>query len=108
MKLSQNKTLFNNQLQMTPAELCEADDIATALVVDQYLGFTSHKMNTRFERTTLEKQRIIFYMILCLYRFRPPKVPKDHLKNLLLRFKERQDYELVLNQILTGDWAHSL
>lgn len=36
-------------LAMTSLELCDADDIATALVVDQYLGFTSHKMNTRSE-----------------------------------------------------------
>lgn len=41
-------------------------------------------------------------------RFRPPKVPKDYLKNVILKFKEHQDYELVLNQIMEGDWAHSL
>lgn len=32
---------------MTLQELCEFDDMATALLVDSYLGFTSHKMNTR-------------------------------------------------------------
>nr|XP_046909813.1 histone-lysine N-methyltransferase KMT5B-like [Dermatophagoides farinae] len=86
---NQNKSLFNvnNQIPMTPAELCEADDIATALVVDQYLGFTTHKMNTRF---------------------RQPKVPKDQLKKIIMKFKEHQNYEQTLKEIFAGEWAHSL
>ena len=106
MKLSQNKNLFSNQLQISPAELCEADDIATALVVDQFLGFTTHKMNTRYDTIVTSfgpTNWLVFHL-----RFRPPKVPKDYLKNLILKFKEHQDYELVLNENLQGDWDHSL
>lgn len=32
---------------MTVSELCDFDDMATALLVDPYLNFPTHKMNSR-------------------------------------------------------------
>ncbi|XP_074597854.1 histone methyltransferase 4-20 [Brevipalpus obovatus] len=75
-----------SSIGITAQELCEFDDLATALIVDPYLGFCTHKMNLRFK---------------------PPRVSQDYLKSVVLQFKKNQNYELAFNKLVAGDWANS-
>ncbi|XP_072033976.1 LOW QUALITY PROTEIN: uncharacterized protein [Amphiura filiformis] len=70
--------------RFAPKELAENDDMATSLVLDPYLNFMTHKMNTRF---------------------RPVVAKSDYLKAVVLRFKKDQNYEKAYRGITSGDWA---
>ncbi|NWS77185.1 KMT5B methyltransferase, partial [Crotophaga sulcirostris] len=86
---------------MSAKELCENDDLATSLVLDPYLGFQTHKMNTRIENElTVDWNRFILY-----FRFRPIKGRQEELKEVIERFKKDEHLEKAFKSLTSGDWA---
>ncbi|XP_017351325.1 histone-lysine N-methyltransferase KMT5C [Ictalurus punctatus] len=70
--------------RMSVRELCETDDLATSLVLDPLLGFSTHKMNI----SPLPEIRRWSY-----------------LRETLLRFKRTRDFQSTFDSLLEGEWT---
>ncbi|KAF4093140.1 hypothetical protein AMELA_G00029570 [Ameiurus melas] len=70
--------------RMSVRELCETDDLATSLVLDPLLGFSTHKMNI----SPLPEIRRWSY-----------------LRETLLRFKRTRDFQATFDSLLEGEWT---
>ena len=71
---------------MNAQELCENDDLATSLILDPFLGFTTHKMNTRY---------------------RPVKGRTEFILDILDEFLCTINYQNCFVKIMSAEWAQS-
>ncbi|GIX95476.1 histone-lysine N-methyltransferase Suv4-20 [Caerostris extrusa] len=80
---SRQHSRYTPSTGMTPKVLCEHDDLATSLVLDPYLGFTTHKMNISFT---------------------PFDVDRGKLLQTLMDFTNEQDYDKAYKSLTAWDW----
>ncbi|XP_052256828.1 histone-lysine N-methyltransferase KMT5B-like isoform X2 [Dreissena polymorpha] len=72
---------------MTAKQLCEYDDLANSVCLDAYLGFQTHKMNTKYVK--------------------PKSKTEAECKVIIERFKHHQQYERAYSEMLAVDIVRS-
>ncbi|KAM8812481.1 histone-lysine N-methyltransferase KMT5B isoform 2-T3 [Rhynchonycteris naso] len=92
---------------MSAKELCENDDLATSLVLDPYLGFQTHKMNTSAfpPRSSRHFSKSDSFPHNNPVRFRPIKGRQEELKEVIERFKKDEHLEKAFKCLTSGEWA---
>ena len=99
---------------MTPKELSENDDLATGLVLDPYLGFTTHKMNLRYilcDLLCINRHRTnirLAFLAYQSYSYRPPKTNREELKQAVIKFIQDQDYQKAYEQLTSNDYVWNI
>uniref|UniRef100_A0A8C6RFJ9 [histone H4]-N-methyl-L-lysine20 N-methyltransferase KMT5B n=1 Tax=Nannospalax galili TaxID=1026970 RepID=A0A8C6RFJ9_NANGA len=92
---------------MSAKELCENDDLATSLVLDPYLGFQTHKMNTSAfpSRSSRHFSKADNFSHNNPVRSRPVKGRQEELKEVIERFKKDEHLERAFRCLTSGEWA---
>lgn len=67
-------------------DLADFDDLAASLILDPILGFTTHKMSSKF---------------------RPVRRDKDELRRTVREFQRTGNSSLAYDNLLTGKWSHN-
>ena len=72
---------------LTAKKLCELDDLVTMIVIDSFLGFQTHKMNTKF---------------------RPIKKYTHQWRSIIENFSAKKlTYEECFNEIISNQWVYT-
>ncbi|XP_061422784.1 uncharacterized protein LOC133351523 isoform X1 [Lethenteron reissneri] len=85
---------------MSAKELCETDDLATSLVLDQYLGFQTHKMNTRASNSCHALRDT-------QPRFRPVKGRREELRKVAEQLRVDGDVEKAYRALSAREWPRN-
>uniref|UniRef100_S4RYP9 [histone H4]-N-methyl-L-lysine20 N-methyltransferase KMT5B n=1 Tax=Petromyzon marinus TaxID=7757 RepID=S4RYP9_PETMA len=99
---------------MSAKELCETDDLATSLVLDQYLGFQTHKMNTRSEMSSVPGRQILQTINKWSHNqyihpivFRPVKGRREELRKVAEQLRVDGDVEKAYRALSAREWPRN-
>lgn len=108
---------------MTARELCDYDDLCTSLIIDPFLNFTTHKMNTRyvlFYDKIISMQLGAYFQINCnnclnmfmlkrwiFCRFRPVKGKQDEWKVIVEKYRINQEIDQAIDAFLNNEWVRT-
>lgn len=83
------------------------------MILDPYLGFQTHKMNTRFVfklgkfkvLRSAAMELVLHADVMLIFRFRPIKGRQGELREVIELFKKHDNLEKAFQALTSGDWT---